>query len=255
MSEREQHAVRAARRAAGGRAGRSRGTGGARLAAGLTALLAAALLTGCGEQAADAPEKVAGEAAPVPGDSSEDSSRKESGTSPSPSSRARDEGSENSGKETSGSSGKSEGAGSSGGQGGADGGTPEIGPCKTSGLDFSTSPGMARGSLLVNLENTTATTCTMHGYPGVDLQSPAGTMNAARNGVAAPTVRVSPGESTRFTLHYPPNDTGGSGVDVTGLVVTPPNETTSQTLPISFNLPVSETTESGVTVGPVGAGK
>ncbi|MFE9388673.1 DUF4232 domain-containing protein [Streptomyces sp. NPDC006784] len=255
MREREQHAVRATREAAGGGSRRARGTGGARLAAGLAVGLAAALLSGCGEQAADAPKKVAGEAAPVPGDSSEDSSRKESGASPSSSPRTRDGGGENSGKETSGSSGKSEGAGSSGGQGGSDDGAPEIGPCKTSGLDFSTSPGMARGSLLVNLENITATACTMHGYPGVDLQSAAGTMNAARNGVAAPTVRVSPGESTRFTLHYPPNDSGGSGVDVTGLVVTPPNETSSRTLPISFNLPVSDSAESGVTVGPVGAGK
>ncbi|MEU3194034.1 DUF4232 domain-containing protein [Streptomyces sp. NPDC006992] len=217
--------------------------------------LAATLLTGCGEQASDAPEKVAGEAAPVPGDSSEDSSRKESGASPSSSSRARDGGSEDSGKKKSGSSGKSEGADSSGGQGGSGGGAPEVGACKTSGLAFSTSPGMAQGSLLVNLENTTATACTMHGFPGVDLQSAAGSMNAARNGLAAPTVRVGPGESTRFTLHYPPNDSGGSGLNVTSLVVTPPNETSSQTLPVSINLPVSDSTDSGVTVGPVGAGK
>ncbi|MFI7241579.1 DUF4232 domain-containing protein [Streptomyces qinglanensis] len=254
MREREQHAVRAARRAAGGGSGRPRGAGGARLAAGLAVGLAATLLTGCGEQAADAPKKVTGEAAPVPGDSSEDTSRKES-ASPSSSSRARDGDSKESEKEKSGSSGKSEGAGSSGGQGGSGGGAPETGACKTSGLAFSTSPGMAQGTLLVNLENTTATTCTMHGFPGVDLQSAAGSINADRNGLAAPTVRVSPGESTRFTLHYPPNDSGGSGLNVTSLVVTPPDETSSQTLPVSINLPVSDSTESGVTVGPVGAGK
>ncbi|MFJ9176391.1 DUF4232 domain-containing protein [Streptomyces sp. NPDC102360] len=70
-----------------------------------------------------------------------------------------------------------------------------------------------------------------------------------------PAVVLKNGEETRFTLHTPRNDTGGSGVDIVSIVVTPPGETHSKTLPVSLNLPASDSTTSNVTVDPVGSGK
>ncbi|MDJ1131502.1 DUF4232 domain-containing protein [Streptomyces iconiensis] len=238
---------------------------GTRLAAVVAVGLAAAMLSGCGKEGAEdpsAPKKVAGEAAPAPGDSPGDKAKKGS-DSPSSSSRERDGKAKDdkappasSGDKEQGSSGGSSGAsGSSGGAGGSDPGTPNSGSCKTSELGFSTSNGMAEGSLLVNLKNTGSATCTLKGYPGADLRGEGGSLNAERRSDTTPLVSLTPGESTRFTLNYPPNDSGGSGVTMTSLVVTPPNETQSQTLPVSVNLPVSDSTTSGITVGPVGTGK
>lgn len=88
----------------------------------------------------------------------------------------------------------------------------------------------------------------------MDLKSQDGTVSATRSKLAAPRVRVKPGEETRFTLHYPPNNSGGSGVTFTTLIVTPPNETHYHSMPVSINVPVSDSATSGIKVDPVGAG-
>ncbi|WP_307805462.1 DUF4232 domain-containing protein [Streptomyces spirodelae] len=222
---------------------------------GLAAGLAAALLTGCGtERPGDsAPKKVAGEAAPAPADSPSRPTRK-GGPSPSSSSNPRGGGADND-KTPPASSQDSGGNSASGGKGGSGGGAPESSSCKTAGLAFSTSHGMAEGTLLVNLRNSGSAACTLKGFPGVDLQGEAGSLHATRNNLTPSTVNLQPGETTRFTLNYPRNDTGGSGVDITSLVVTPPNETQSRTLPVSINLPVTDGSGTPITVGPVGSGK
>jgi hypothetical protein len=127
--------------------------------------------------------------------------------------------------------------------------------CRTAHLSFTTSYGMGEGELLVNLENTGAGACTLHGFPGVDLQGRDGTISAARSKAAAPDVTLPAGQETRFTLHFPPNNTGGSGVTFTGLIVTPPNETHSHTIALTLNLPAGDSSTPGVVVDPVGAGK
>lgn len=131
------------------------------------------------------------------------------------------------------------------------------GPCKTADLDFRTSHGMGEGNLMVSLKNTGGDACSLKGFPGVDLKADNGPggLSAERSKLAAPAVAVNPGEETRFTLHYPRNDTGGSGLDITNIVVTPPNETHSKTLPVSINLPVSDKAVATVTVDPIGTGK
>jgi hypothetical protein len=142
--------------------------------------------------------------------------------------------------------------GTGGGNGQAPGGTT----CETAHLAFTSSHGMAEGEWLINLKNTGTHTCTMHGFPGADLKGGDGTISAARSTVAAPHVTLRPGEETRFTLHYPVNDSGGSGVTFTTLIVTPPNETHSHTMPLTVNVPVTDGSSApGVTVDPVGAGK
>ncbi|MFI6495018.1 DUF4232 domain-containing protein [Streptomyces sp. NPDC050564] len=127
--------------------------------------------------------------------------------------------------------------------------------CQTSQLAFSSSGGMAEGTLIINLKNTGSATCTLKGFPGADLKSKDGTISATRSKLTPPRVSVKPGEETRFTLHYPSNNSGGSGVTFTSLVVTPPNETHSHTLPVSINVPASDSTGPAITVDPVGTGK
>ncbi|WP_232792267.1 DUF4232 domain-containing protein [Actinacidiphila yeochonensis] len=109
--------------------------------------------------------------------------------------------------------------------------------------------------MLINLTNTGAGTCTMHGFPGVDLKSMYGTVSAARSGLAAPDVTLRSGQETNFTLHFPVNNTGGSGLTFTSLVVTPPNETHAHTLSLAVNVPASNDPGPTFTVDPVGAGK
>ncbi|MFE6752484.1 DUF4232 domain-containing protein [Streptomyces sp. NPDC057684] len=176
------------------------------------------------------------------------------------SSSAQGSGSQSSGSQHSGGSSASTGegtgtAGSDASAGGSTGAGTGTGACQTSQLAFSSSGGMAEGTLIVNLKNTGSATCTLKGFPGADLKGKDGTVSAERSKLAAPSVSVKAGEETRFTLHYPSNGSGGSGVTFTSLVVTPPNETHSHTLPVSINVPVSDGSGAAITVDPVGTGK
>ncbi|MDJ1138596.1 DUF4232 domain-containing protein [Streptomyces iconiensis] len=137
------------------------------------------------------------------------------------------------------------------------GGQVTTGTCKTENLRMRASHGMGEGTLLVSLKNT-GEACSLKGFPGVDLKADSGPggISANRSKLAAPGVALQSGKETRFTLHYPRNDSGGSGVDITRLVVTPPNETHSKALTIDpINIPVSDHSTSDVTVDPVGTGK
>ncbi|MFH8734199.1 MULTISPECIES: DUF4232 domain-containing protein [unclassified Streptomyces] len=178
------------------------------------------------------------------------------------SSSARSSGSQSSGSQDSGGSSASTGngtstAGSDASTGGSSNGGSGTGTgaCQTSHLAFSSSGGMAEGTLVVNLKNTGSATCTLKGFPGADLKGKDGTVSAERSKLAPPSVSVKPGEETRFTLHYPSNDSGGSGVTFTSLVVTPPNETHSHTLPVTINVPATDGSGPAITVDPVGTGK
>lgn len=144
------------------------------------------------------------------------------------------------------------GTGSGSGSGSASG---SGGRCRTADLGFTATHGMGEGILIVHLKNTGSATCTLKGFPGVDLKGKDGTVSATRSDVAPVAVEVKPGEETRFTLRYPPNTSGGSGTTFTTLVVTPPNETHSHTLPTDISVPVTEGSGQPVTVDPVGTGK
>ncbi|MCX4828541.1 DUF4232 domain-containing protein [Streptomyces sp. NBC_01016] len=130
------------------------------------------------------------------------------------------------------------------------------GPCKTANLAFDSAHGMGEGTLIVSMRNT-SDACSLKGFPGVDLRSEeaSGPLSAQRSNLSSPSVVLGNGETTRFTLHYPPNNSGGSGVNVSSIDVTPPNETHSTSLKVDLNLPVSADTETKVSVDPVGTGK
>jgi hypothetical protein len=97
--------------------------------------------------------------------------------------------------------------------------------------------------------------CALSGYAGVDLKTGAGTLSAERTGEQAPRTVLEDGESVAFGITYPVDDSGGSGVRVTGLVVTPPDETKSVSLdwPGAATLPVTDGSGTPVRVGPIGS--
>ncbi|MGV9285669.1 DUF4232 domain-containing protein [Streptomyces sp. NPDC003730] len=157
------------------------------------------------------------------------------------------------GKDTAGET--SDGTGGTGGTG--EGGRTAA--CRTDELEITatdaTVGGDTEGTVAVDLKNGGGRDCTLTGYAGVDLRTNAGSLSAKRTGAQAPQIVLADGDTVTFGITYPVNDTGGSGVRVTGLVVTPPNETKSVTLdwPGAATLPVTDGSGTPVQVGPMGS--
>ncbi|MEE1791052.1 DUF4232 domain-containing protein [Streptomyces sp. BE308] len=156
-----------------------------------------------------------------------------------------------------GSEGKgSSGSGTSGGSGsGASGG---VGKCRTDELEITASDQSisdeGEGTVVVELRNSGGGDCSVSGYAGVDLKTSEGPLSAKRAGQDMGPDVLKDGERIFFGITYPLNELGGSGVRITGLVVTPPDETKSVTLdwPGAATLPVTDGSGSPVTVGPMG---
>ncbi|MDH6628325.1 hypothetical protein M2271_006157 [Streptomyces sp. LBL] len=130
--------------------------------------------------------------------------------------------------------------------------------CTTDRLSYSVTASGTKNEIVVNMKNIGSRTCSMHGFPGVQLVGPDGLgdtgPDAARSDATPSTVTVGPGEETRFLLHFSP-DTSGSGKTYTRLDVTPPNETISQIANLNdLTITVSATTGSvpDIVVDPVG---
>ncbi|MER5924649.1 DUF4232 domain-containing protein [Streptomyces mirabilis] len=161
------------------------------------------------------------------------------------------------------SSATNSGATSSGGTGTAAGtgsnANAKVGKCRTDELEITakdnTIDGDPDGTVVVTLTNHSGRDCTISGYAGVDLKTNAGSLSAKRTGQQAGSAILKNGKSTYFPVNYPFNKSGGSGVRITGLVVTPPDETKSVTLnwPGAATLPVTDGSGSPVKVGPVGS--
>ncbi|MFI9727936.1 DUF4232 domain-containing protein [Streptomyces sp. NPDC102359] len=131
--------------------------------------------------------------------------------------------------------------------------------CRTDELEVTASDvtidGDTVGTVAVDLTNGGGRDCALTGYAGVDLKTDAGSLSAERTGEEAPSVVLKDGDTVSFAVTYPVNDSGGSGVRVTGLVVTPPDETKSVTLdwPGGSSLPVTDGSGTPVKVGPIGS--
>ncbi|MYW43687.1 DUF4232 domain-containing protein [Streptomyces sp. SID161] len=162
------------------------------------------------------------------------------------------------------SAGKSTGGRNTSAGAGSDGGgtgtaTGRAGKCRTDGLEITaldaTIGGDTDRTVAVQLKNHSGRDCTLSGYAGVDLKTTSGPLSAKRTGEKAGSTVLRNGQSVAFGVHYPVNDSGGSGVRITGLVVTPPDETKSVTLawPGADTLPVTDGTGSPVEVGPIGS--
>ncbi|MET8725515.1 DUF4232 domain-containing protein [Streptomyces misionensis] len=148
--------------------------------------------------------------------------------------------------------------GTAAGSGSGAAGTGKAAWCRTDGLEITAADNTIDGdpdrTVVVTMENNGGRDCAISGYAGVDLQLREGSLSAKRTGEKATSSILKNGQSISFGIHYPSNDTGGSGVRITGLLVTPPNETKTVTLrwPGAATLPVTDETTSQVTVGPVG---
>ncbi|MFE4327933.1 DUF4232 domain-containing protein [Streptomyces sp. NPDC056831] len=150
-----------------------------------------------------------------------------------------------------------------GGQGTAVGtgssGNGKVGKCRTDDLDItasdSTIDGDADGTVAVELKNGGGRDCVLSGYAGVDLKTSSGSLSAKRTGEKTTPMILKDGKSVYFGINYPINKSGGSGVRITALVVTPPDETKSFSLewPGAATLPVTDGSGSPVKVGPMGS--
>lgn len=136
----------------------------------------------------------------------------------------------------------------------------KIDKCYTDELEVTaqdaTITGDEDGTVAVTFTNGGGRDCAISGYAGVDLKTSAGTVSAERTGEKYPSVVLKDGEAVSFAIGYPVNRTGGTGVRITKLVVTPPNETKSVTLnwPGGASLPVTDKPGgAGVQVGPIGS--
>ncbi|MEU7049097.1 DUF4232 domain-containing protein [Streptomyces eurythermus] len=135
----------------------------------------------------------------------------------------------------------------------------KTGKCRTDELEVKatdhTIDGDPGGTVVVEFTNGGGRDCVLSGYAGVDLKTNAGSLSAKRTGEPASRVVLKDGESVAFGITYPINDSGGSGVRITGLVVTPPDETKSVSLrwPGAATLPVTDGSGSPVKVGPIGS--
>jgi hypothetical protein len=152
---------------------------------------------------------------------------------------------------------ESGGQGTAAGTGSNENGT--VGKCRTDELEItamdSTIDGDSDGTVAVELKNGGGRDCVLSGYAGVDLKTNSGLLSATRTGEKATPMTLKDGKSVYFGISYPINKSGGSGVRITGLVVTPPDETKSVTLdwPGAATLPVTDGSDSPVKVGPMGS--
>ncbi|MFD5799781.1 DUF4232 domain-containing protein [Streptomyces sp. NPDC127020] len=162
-----------------------------------------------------------------------------------------------SGGEGTGGQGTAAGSGSDSASGSGE--NDKTGKCRTDELKFkamdATIGGDTEGTVAVELTNGGGRECAISGYAGVDLKTNSGTLSAKRSGEPVVPGTLKDGETVAFGIHYPVNDSGGSGVRITGLVVTPPDETKSVTLdwPGAATLPVTDGSGSPVKVGPIGS--
>ncbi|MFE9532524.1 DUF4232 domain-containing protein [Streptomyces sp. NPDC006691] len=162
-----------------------------------------------------------------------------------------------SGKGTGGTGGKGTSAGTgSSGSGSAKG---SGGKCRTNDLNITAADATVGGdkerTVAVEFTNTSGHDCTVSGFAGVDLKTNSGTISAKRTGEPATPYTLKNGKSVFFGVTYPSNDTGGSGIRITGLLVTPPGETKTASLPWpgASSLPITETGATPVKVGPIGS--
>jgi hypothetical protein len=128
--------------------------------------------------------------------------------------------------------------------------------CQAAELAVSTGQGgAAAGSvyLPVVFLNRGTTTCTLHGYPGVAGLDAAGHQltQAVREPMTAGTITLTPGQSASALVHagdIPIGTATSCPADYAGLLVTPPNTTTS--IHLTAKLPSCD----GLSVRPVVAG-
>ncbi|MFJ8473226.1 DUF4232 domain-containing protein [Kitasatospora sp. NPDC094011] len=150
------------------------------------------------------------------------------------------------------------GKGTTAGTGATDGGKAGA-KCRTDDLTITaadrTIDGDQNRTVVVEFKNHSGHDCAISGYAGVDLKTNMGALSVQRSGEPVVPGVLKNGKSTYFGITYPENKSGGTGVRITGLVVTPPDETKSVSLtwPGASSLPVTDGSGTPVKVGPMGS--
>lgn len=129
---------------------------------------------------------------------------------------------------------------------------PELGPCQDNDLEVTNGPLQTANTqrrVVVSFRNTSSRGCTMVGYPGADLVTPAGgiLINVPRRPAnAAHRLTLQPGDVATADVSTSAVDTGtGTTCARWGqLVVTPPNDFTSH--PLGIDLPICNASISSV---------
>ncbi|MFD8913443.1 DUF4232 domain-containing protein [Streptomyces sp. NPDC059575] len=142
--------------------------------------------------------------------------------------------------------GSGQGAGTSTG-GNSDG---KVGICRTDELEVAAADNTTdktEGVVTVSFKNSGGSNCRISGFAGVDLKTSLGdTVSVDRNGEQALPQILKKGETAAFNVTFPVNNSGGSGVRLTDMVVTPPNETKHVTLRWpAGTLPVTDGNDGG----------
>ncbi|MFI7005441.1 DUF4232 domain-containing protein [Streptomyces sp. NPDC050145] len=119
----------------------------------------------------------------------------------------------------------------------SDGDTSEgkVDMCRSGVLDAATAANNTtddtNGVVTVTFKNVGSAECRISGFPGVDIKTSLGdTFSVDRNGEQAVPQILKEGDTAAFNITFPVNNSGGSGVKLTDMVVTPPNETEPFTL-------------------------
>ncbi|MEU1329833.1 DUF4232 domain-containing protein [Streptomyces sp. NPDC005865] len=154
-----------------------------------------------------------------------------------------------------GGAGNDSGQGTAAGTGSNKGGKVDI--CRSDELEVSAidnSTDKTEGVVTVQFKNGGGRDCSISGYAGVDLKTATGdTMSVDRNGEQTHPDILKDGESAAFNITFPANTSGGSGIRITNILVTPPNET--KTVTVSWpagTMPVSDGSSGGkLSIGPV----
>lgn len=182
----------------------------------VTAITAALALTACGGSDGDGNSSAPASTSSAPASTG-------ASTGPSPTGNAAAEKGSSAGSESDSGSDASSGSGSGSGSTTchADGlsGTIAAG----SGAQSVDSPGVE----VVELTNTGSATCTMHGFPGLDLIASNGHhWSLARKSASATTVTLAPGGKAYFGIDYMPYQSGdGMEFKASSILITPPNDT------------------------------
>ncbi|MGI3204256.1 DUF4232 domain-containing protein [Streptomyces sp. GLT-R25] len=128
--------------------------------------------------------------------------------------------------------------------------------CRTDELEVNAADNTTdkkEGVVTVQLKNAGGRDCSINGYAGVDLKAADGsTLSVERNGEPVHPAVLKNGDSAAFNITFPYNNSGGSGVRLTDILVTPPNET--KYVRVAWpagSLPVTDGSSSGkLQIGP-----
>ncbi|MGI5380735.1 DUF4232 domain-containing protein [Streptomyces sp. CA-251387] len=129
--------------------------------------------------------------------------------------------------------------------------------CRTGDLAFETVSSTVgdQEEVSVALTNKSASTCTLKGFPGIDLLSASGSWSLTRSAETPKTVTLASGKVAYFTITYLPFEGDGEEFKAESIVVTPPDETTSATLdwPGDSLMRQDAATHPGTFVSPIGS--